>query len=203
MLLTLTSLLFSGVCSAQLPDANARPSLTDALAVMVPPVVVEPPEFVWGRVLPWYRPCGEGVRPFLLWGKPHLGSVFRIVYHIFSLPREDGVYATPGAWVVLSTMPPRNYEEPAFVFPNGCVLLWDLSKSTTLVWGFGGVVGYKDIVMERALNGRTAVLTVPIPNDRAFAGQRVWTQMLAIDGTEVKTSQLIEVLIGDPVSGPR
>jgi len=160
---------------------------------------------VWGRVLQWYPPCGDGVRPFLLWGKPHLGTVFRVVYHIFSLPREDGIYATPGAWVVVSLNPPRNYEEPVQVFPNGCALLWDLDTPSTLVWGFGGVTAYKDALMERELNGRVVTLSVAIPNDMAFRGQRVWTQLLTLElgqdrPAEVKASQLIEIVIGEPVS---
>ena len=188
-----------------LPKTDARPDLMRAARSLLARKgdAVEEPGFLWGHVEQWYRPCGDGVRPYLLWGKPVIGGLFRVVYHIFSLPREDGVYATPGAWLIVSLMPPRNYEEPAFVFDNGCVLLWDLSAPTTLVWGFGGVLGYKDILVEREPNGRTAVLTVPIPDDRAFVGQSLWTQMLTIDPPQVKTSQLIKVIIGDPVSGPR
>jgi len=162
-------------------------------------------KFVWGRVAQWYRPCGSGVRPYLMWGKPHIGTTFRVVYHIYSLPREDGIYATPGAWVIASLNPPKNYEEPVVVFPNGCVLLWDLDSPATLVWGFGGVVGYKDMVMEREPNGRVVVLTLPIPADMAFSGQRLWTQMFTMEATEsgpeVKSSQMIEVTIGEPLGG--
>jgi hypothetical protein len=164
---------------------------------------VEEPGFTWGRVLQWYPPCGDGVRPYMLWGKPHIGRLFQVIYQIYSLPREDGIYATPGAWAIVSIAPPRNYEEPTYVFPNGCVLLWDLTAPTTLVWSFGGVTGYKDALMEREFNGRTAILRVAIPDDRSFVGQRLWTQMLTFDPPQVKTSQLIEVKIGDPVSGPR
>ncbi|HET6496165.1 MAG TPA: hypothetical protein VFH61_12470, partial [Thermoleophilia bacterium] len=111
-----------------------------------------------GFVTEWYPPCGSGVRPYLLWGQPYIGSVFRIVYQMFSLPREDGIYDVTGAWVVVSLQRPENEGEPIFVSPNNCLLLWDLSAPTTLVWGFGGILGYDDMLMHRAPNGRSAVL---------------------------------------------
>jgi len=187
-----------------LPKTGSRPDLTAVARTFLARRGPIEERSVWGRVTQWYRPCGSGVRPYLLWGRPHLGTVFRVVYHIYSLPREDGIYATPGAWVIASLNPPKNYEEPVYVFPNGCVLLWDLSSPATIVWSFGGVIGYEDPLMVREGNGRVAILSLEIPNDPAFSGQRLWTQMLVMDEgpkaqPEVKTSQLIEVTIGQPV----
>lgn len=146
----------------------------------------------------WYRPCGTGLRPYILTTQARIGRVFRAVYHIFSLPREDGLYSTPGAWVVVSASPPRNYEEPAYVFPNGCPLLWSIGKPWVLVWSFGGIIGYDGALMHREPNGRTVVLQLAIPNDRAFVGKRIYTQLITAEsGPEVKMSQLLEITIGD------
>lgn len=186
----------------KLPAPDAKPDLL-TFAQLVKLAPIEEPGFTMGFVTKWYPPCGSGVRPYLMAGKPYLGSVFRVVYQMFSLPREDGIYSVTGAWVIVSLAPPQNEEEPTYVFPNGCPLLWRLDAPSTLVWGFGGIVGYEDALMHRAPNGRSAVLSVVIPNDRAFVGQRLWTQLIMVDRNEFKTSQLIEVKIGDPASGPR
>lgn len=197
---TLISLLLSTLCSAQLPEIDAKPEPRELVkAVLSIPRAVEEQPFVWGKVTQWYAPCGRGVRPYLLWGNPYIGSTFRVVYHLFSLPREDGVYSTPGSWVVLSTMPPRNYEEPVAVFPNGCVLLWDVASPWVFVWGFSGTDRYQDTVMKREQNGRTAVLSVALPNDYSLRGATLWTQLITLED-EVKTSQLVQVTVGQPVS---
>ena len=183
-------------------------------ATPVPPVGVEPP-LTAAVTRTWYTNCGAGVRPHIFVHRPpEIGSVFQLSYNIFSLPREDGIYYSLGSWLVFSTEPPRNYEEPVHLFDGppsypdgqggylrtGCPLLWDIGQPWVLVWSFFGIAPYKDSVLERKANGRAVMLTLHIPNDRAFVGKKFYTQMLTMNaGPAVKMSQLLEIVVGDQI----